>query len=123
GLMCAVCLLTLGGCAAVLVGAGVAGGMAISKDTAKLETDKSAAQGWAASSKVIKQMGIVTVENQKKGKIETNVRDAKINIMIVEITPKTIRVEVKARKDMLPQMDLANEILNKIHDQLNSLWN
>ena len=118
GLMCAVCMMTFSGCAVFLVGAGVAGGLAASKDTAKLEIDKNMNQAWSAAGNVIKQMGVITAENKKAGIMEANVRDTKVKVTIIQMTPKSVRVEVKSRKNMMPQMDLSTEILNKIHEQL-----
>ena len=120
GLLCVACMLTFCSCAVFLVGAGVAGGMAIAKDTAKLEIDKNINQAWSASAKIIGQMGVITAENKKAGTLEANIRDAKVTVTITQITPRSVRVEVKSRKNMMPQMDLSTEILNKIHEQLKS---
>ena len=118
GLMCVACMLGFSSCAVFLVGAGVAGGMAVSKDTAKLEIDKNMEQAWSAATGAIKQLGVITAENKKAGTIEADVRDVKVKVTIIQMTPKSVRVEVKSRKNMMPQMDLSTEILNKIHEQL-----
>lgn len=34
--------------------------------------------------------------------------------MVKQLTPKTVELRVKARKNMLPKVDVAQEIFNKI---------
>ena len=106
------------GCVAVLIGAGVAGGIAISEDTAKLEVDTSFRRAWGASYKTIESMGTITLRDKEAGKIEATVRESKVTVQIVAVTAKTVRVEVKARKNLLSNTDLAMEIINKINSRL-----
>lgn len=120
--VCVVMMMGLSSCAFFLVGAGVAGGMAMSKDTAKLEIDRNSNQAWSASQNVIKKLGVLTSENKKGGTFEANVRDAKVIVTILQITPRSVRIEVKSRKNMLPQIDLSNEIVIKIQELLKSAW-
>ena len=110
--------LCLSGCALFLVGAGVAGGVAISKDTAKLEIDSSYNKAWRAAHTTAVQMGKVTLQDKKAGKIEAMIQDSKVNITVIQVTPKSIRVEVKARKNLLPNIDLAVEVSNQISNKL-----
>ena len=117
GLTCLLSLAAFSGCAAVLIGAGVAGGVAISEDTAKLEADTSYNTAWKVTYATLKEMGAINSQNKDSGKIEANVQDTKIEARVIPITSKTIRVEVKARKNLLPNMDLAMTIVNKIHNK------
>lgn len=119
-LITAVCLFSLAtfyGCAAVLIGAGVAGGVAISEDTAKLESDTSYNRAWNVAYATLKEMGAINTQDKDSGKIEANVQDSKIEARIIPVTSRTVRIEVKARKNMLPNMDLAMTIVNKIHSK------
>ena len=120
--ICAIMVMNFSSCTFLLIGAGVAGGMAISKDTAKLDTDRNFDQAWSASSYVIKKLGVITFEDRKAGIFEANIRDAKVNAIITQITPKSTHIEIKSRKNMLPQIELSNELVMKIQDKLKSSW-
>ncbi len=106
------------GCAAVLVGAGVAGGIAISEDTAKLEADTSYDRAWKLTYDAVKSMGVITKSDRDLGKIEAMVQESKVEAKIVPLTSRTVRIEIKARKNLLPNMDLAMRIINKINSKL-----
>ena len=110
-------LLTVYGCAAVLIGAGVAGGVAISEDTAKFEVDTSYGRAWKATYDTIQKMGAINMQDKDSGKIEANVRDTKIEAKVIPLTPQTVRIEIKARKNLLPNMDLAMTIINRINSK------
>lgn len=112
-----VSLLAFSGCAAILIGAGVAGGVAISEDTAKLEVDSSYDHAWSVAYNTVKSMGIISAQNKDSGKIEADVQDSKIDVKVLPVTSKTVRIEVKARKNLLPNMDLAMTIINRINSK------
>ncbi len=106
----------LSGCALFLIGGGVAGGIAISKDTIEGNWDKSIDNVWSASRQVMMQEGFIRLEDKARGKIEGEVRKSQVEIEIHKISEKTVQIHVKARKghNLLPDMDLANELYNKI---------
>ena len=108
----------LSGCAAVLIGGAVAGGVAISKDTAKLEKDTSYDRAWSIAYKTINNMGRIDLQDKKAGKIQADIKDAKVTAQITQITAKSVRIEVKARKNLFPNIDLAVDIINKINSKL-----
>lgn len=110
-------MMTCYGCAAVLIGAGVAGGVAISEDTAKLEVDTSYNRAWSITYDTIKKMGAINNQDKLSGKIEANVQDSKITAKVIPITPQTVRIEIKSRKNLLPNMDLAMNIINRINSK------
>ena len=110
-------LMTAYGCAAILIGAGVAGGVAISEDTAKLEVDTSYGRAWKITYDTIKSMGAVNSQDKDSGKIEANVQDTKIEAKVIPLTPQAVRIEIKARKNLLPNMDLAMRIVNRINSK------
>ena len=110
-------LLIFNGCAAVLIGAGVAGGVAISEDTAKLEVDSRYDHAWNVTYDTVKSMGAVNMQDKDSGKIQANIQDSKVDIKVLPVTSKTVRVEVKARKNLLPNMDLAMIIVNRINSK------
>ena len=107
-------------CALFLVGGGVAGGIAISKDTIEGGLDKPLDHVWKTTREVIMQEGFIRLEDRPHGKIDAEVRKSQINIEILQFTQKTVRIRVKARKgyNLLPNIDLANELYNKIFQKL-----
>lgn len=113
-------LFILAGCAAVLVGAGVAGGMELGADSAKIAKDISFTSAYSATDKTLAEMGTIKLENKYTGKIEAEVRESKVTAQIDRLTPKTVRIKITARKNItfLPNVDLAQEILNNIISKL-----
>jgi hypothetical protein len=111
-------LLTSCGCALLLIGGGVAGGIAISQDTAKLEIDRSFDRGWSVTYSTLKNMGTINLEDRKTGKIEADIKGSQVIAHISQITARSIRVEIKARKNLFPNVDLATEILNLINRKI-----
>lgn len=109
-------LFILAGCAAVLVGAGIAGGMELGQDSARIAKDTSFANAYQATFKTLEEMGTVLSENKYAGKIEAEVRESKITAQIDRLTPKTVRIKITARKNVtfLPNAELAQEILNRV---------
>lgn len=110
-------LLSCYGCAAVLIGAGVAGGVAISEDTAKLDADASYSRAWKATYDTLQEMGAITTQDKDSGKIEASIQDTKVDARLVPLTSKTVRIQIKARKNLLPNMDLAMMIINRINNK------
>ena len=108
------------GCAVFLLGAGAAGGIAISKDTIKGNFDKKLDQVWRASREVLIQEGFIRLEDKTHGTIDAEVRKSEVKIEILQISEKTVRIHVKARKGykLLPNPDLANELYNKIYQKI-----
>lgn len=107
-------------CAIFLLGAGVTGGIAISKDTIEGHFDKKLDPVWKAAREVLMQEGFIRLEDKPHGQIEAEVRKSEVKIEILQVSEKTVRIRVKARKGMklLPNPDLANELYNKIFNKL-----
>ena len=111
------------GCAAVLLGAGAAGGYALSKDSVKNNFDLSKDRVYKTSLSVVKEMGQITLEDQKNGKIQAKVREADITITVKPLTKKTVELKVQGRnKFKMPAVDVAQEIYNKIAERLEKGW-
>lgn len=103
------------GCIYVLVGSVSAlGGYAISRDTIQGEIDRTYSRLWDSSIKVLEIMGSIKTEDKSKGVIEAKVDDSEVKIKIEELTPKTIRFRVTARKYLFPDMRLAQKIYIKV---------
>lgn len=117
GLAC-ILLASLCGCAAVLIGAGAVGGYAIAKDSVSGEIDTSFQQVWAQSIKVAEDMGAVTSQDKKQGRIEAEISMSRVWITIDELNKDTARLIVGARKNLLPNLNLANKVFLKIYKSI-----
>ncbi len=113
-------LLIFSGCAIFLLGAGAAGGLAISKDTIEGTAERPFDRVWNAGRDVIKQEGFIRLENKGAGTIEAEIRKSRVKFEALQITDKTVRFRVEARKthNLIPDMDLANELYNKIFQKI-----
>lgn len=115
--------MVLSGCAAVLVGAGAAGGYALSKDSVKNHFDVSKNRVFKESVAVAKDMGQVTLEDAKHGKIQAMIKEADITITVKPLTKKTVELKVRGRnKFKMPAIDVAQEVYTNIHERLKKGW-
>jgi len=111
--------LGLSGCAAVLIGAGAAGGYAISNDSVKNAFDRSPRQVYRHSLAVVKKMGETTMEDVKNHRIEARVQEVNVVVTIKSLTKQTVELEVSARNKLLmPRVDVAQEVYNAIVERM-----
>ena len=112
------------GCAAILLGAGVVGGMAISDDTVQSYVDKNFDSLWKISLDVLEKMGEVTDKDKDKGVIKAVVEKSDVTVKLEIVTEKATRLKVSARKikKVLPNIDLATKINNRIVKQASKGW-
>lgn len=113
-------MLLLPGCALFLVGAGAAGGYAISKDTIEGHTEKPLDRVYQASREVLMEDGFIKKEDRGGGKIEGEVNKSVVDIRLKQVTERTVRIRVRVRKayKLLPDAGLANELYNKLIKKL-----
>ncbi len=120
-------LLTLGcvilwlacGCVLIpiaLVGGGIIGGIAISEDTVQNELDASYDEVWDASVKVLEEAGAVETKDKEIGEIRGYVPKSKVTVTVAQLTPSTVRVQVKARKTagVVPDIKMAHRVAYRI---------
>ena len=119
-LVAGVCVaaLGLGGCAALLLGAGAAGGYAISGDSVKNHFDLSKDVVYRQSLKVAEERGLVTLDDARHGLIRATVNDAHVTITVKQLTKESVELKVSARKVLLPRPDVAQDVYNTIVDRL-----
>ena len=109
----------LSGCALLLVGAGAAGGYAISKDSIKNLFDLPADTIFRVSREAVSEQGIITVEDARNGLIKATVEGATVTVTVKPVTQKTVELRVKARDSLLfPKVDIAQTIYTRILEQL-----
>jgi len=103
------------GCFYLFIGAvGAVGGYAVSDDAIQGDTDKGFDKVWASALKVTDIMGSIETEDRQKGTIEATVDVSKVKVSVEQLTPKTVRMRVSARKHLLPNRKLAQKIYLKI---------
>lgn len=108
--------LPLSGCAIFLLGAGAAGGYAITDDEVEGHTDVSMKRAWNAAETVIEKEGAVILRDETTGKVEGLVEGSEIKATVEQVTSKTVRIRVKARKTkgLFPDMKRAQDLYTKI---------
>ena len=120
--VCAVLVLGLlctNGCAAVLLGAGFAGGYAISKDSVRNTFDRSKEEAYRQSLAVAEDVGFVMTDDPAHGLIKVRVQNTNVTITIKQLTRKAVELKVSARNQvLLPEIDIAHDVYNKIMARL-----
>ena len=109
----------LQGCAVFLVGtAGVLGGMAISEDTVQSEIEGGYRKVWGVTLDELEQLGTITMKDEAGGHIEAKVKSSEVVATLEQATDKVVRLKVKARKRLLPNVKLAHEIVGRVLKRL-----
>ena len=112
-------VLTLQGCAVFLVGtAGVLGGMAISEDTVQSDMEADYRKVLGVTLDELEQIGTVTMKDEVGGRIEAKVKSSEVVATLEQATDKVVRLRVKARKRLLPNVKLAHEIVGRVLKRL-----
>ncbi len=113
----AVASLGLSGCPVLLLGAGVAGGYAISEDSVRNQFEMTKPDLYARSRAVAQELGLITAEDSRGGIIRAKIQDANVTISVKPLTRKSVELKVKARNSfMMPEVDVAQAVYNKIVD-------
>ena len=112
------------GCAIFLLGAGAAGGLAITKDAIEGTFEKSFDQLWRASREIIMNEGFIKTEDKTHGTIEGEVRKSQVKLEVKQVTQRAVQLRVHARKgyQIVPNIELANELYNKINQKLDKKY-
>ena len=109
----------LTGCAAVvLVGAGAVAGYAVSRDHVEVTVERPYDQVWAAALDEAKHSGLLKDVNRDTGRIEATNQGTHIEVTLERITETAVKVVVKARKHMLPQIDTAQRLAGRLARRL-----
>jgi len=114
----AVLAVGLSGCAALLVGAGAAGGYAVGRDSITNHFDLSQGHVYGVSRSVVKQMGLVTMEDERRGRFQADVDGATVTVTVTPVSEKTVKLKVKARKFLMPKLSVAQDVYNRILERL-----
>ena len=109
---CSVLLLALnvGGCAPLWIASGAAIGYAAGRDSAVLDLDRPWNAVWDASREEIQHQGLIKREDAKRGRIDAKVEETDVVLTVKQLTPSTVRVIVRARKNLFPKMEIAQKL-------------
>lgn len=101
----------LAGCAPVfLATAGAIVGYAVSRDSVTVDLDRPLDQVWSACLEETKRQGTVKRQDQARGRIDAQIRRVDVVVTVDALTPSTVRVVIRARKNLLPQVDTAQRL-------------
>lgn len=118
-LLLASVIILLSGCApAVLIGVGATGVAYHEEDQIKEEVNHDYNVAYYSSLSVLSSKGVITAHDKKLGKIYGRITvddtDYDVLIEVKELEDNKSKIYVKVRKNLIPNMELANEILDKI---------
>lgn len=115
----AILVVSLSGCIYLAVGGlGALGGYAVSPDTVEGEMQVSYDVAWDHAVEVVAIMGMIQFKDYKLGRIEAKVNNAAVFVDLTQISSSWIRMRVKARKNMLPNIRTAQNIWVKIKHRI-----
>lgn len=114
------CLPLLGGCAPVLLATGAVAGYAISRDSALMDMERPWDRVWSAAQEEVRQAGTVKRESPKRGRLDARVEGADVVVALRQLNPSTVRVVVRARKNLLPKVDVAQKLAFGIQRRVES---
>ena len=109
-LLACFCLPLCGGCAPVLLATGAVAGYAISRDSVVMDMDQPWDRVWSAAQQEVAERGQVKRENPKRGRLDARVEEADVVVALKQLTPSTVRVVTRARKNLLPKVDVAQKV-------------
>ena len=107
-----------GGCAPVLIATGAVAGYAVSRDSVVMDLDKSWDDVWNAAQEEVGEQGQVKRENRERGRLDARIEETDVVVIIKQLTPSTVRVAVRARKYLLPKVDVAQRVALGIRERL-----
>lgn len=104
------------GCGVFLLGAGAAGGYAISSDTVEYFSDLDYDRVWTAVQKTLEEQGIITLDSKATGLMEAKVDGSVVKTTLEKVTSKSNRLRIKARraKELFPDIKLAQRTLIEV---------
>ncbi len=113
----AVCL---SGCVYLAIGGvGALGGYIASPDTVEGLAESGTDQVWDTAVEVVSIMGLIESKNETGGVIKARINGAGVTVIIVEMSSSSVKLGVKARKNYLPKISLAQDVFVKIMSRVN----
>lgn len=108
------------GCVVLALGAGAAGGYAISKDEIEGFSEQSLDQTWRTAYELFNRDGAVASADKERAKIEAIISDSKVHFSAEQVSPRSVRFVIQARKNMnlFPDIKLAQSLHQKMMKEL-----
>ncbi len=103
--------LLLAGCAPVLLAfSGAVVGYAVSHDSVTVDLDRPWDRIWSACLEETKRQGRVKSEDRANGRIDARIQKTDVVVTLEQLTPSTVRVVIRARRNLLPQVEVAQHL-------------
>ena len=102
----------------MLVGMGAAGGYAVSRDSIRNTFELAASHLYRISRETIGELGFVSLEDEPHGLIKASVQDTHVTVTIKPVSERAVELTVKARRFLLPKIDIAQTVYNRIIQRL-----
>lgn len=118
-LVLALICFSLCGCVMMLVGAGAAGGYAVGRDYIQGEMEKSFDSVYTSALYIAEGLGIIESKysDSSVGKINAKVETSSLQIIVERLTRHAVRLRLKSRKNLLPNLDLAQRVYSSILEE------
>lgn len=99
------------GCAALWVAGGAAAGYALTRDSMAFSVeDRAFRRVWEAAAREARRRGTVKAEDPGKGRLDARIEGADVVVTLEQLTVTTVRVTVRARKNLLPRRGVAEQL-------------
>ncbi len=104
-------LLLTSGCAPIiLMTAGAVAGYVVSRDSVTLNLDRPTEKVWSAVVEETKHQGRIKKEDHSAKRLDAVVQKSDVILTLEQLTPATVRVVIRARKHLLPQVEVAQHL-------------
>ena len=101
---------TASGCTALLLAGGAVAGYAASRDSVTLDLDEPRDRVWGAALEELRSQGSLKRENANRGRLDARIQEADVVVTLKQLTSSTVRVAVRARRHLLPKVDVAQGV-------------
>ncbi len=103
--------MSLSGCAPVLLATvGAVAGYAVSKDSVTIDLDRPWERVWASCLEETKRQGRIKREDRARGRIDARIKETDVVATLEQLTPSTVRVIIRARRNLLPKVEVAQRL-------------
>ncbi|MFH1062014.1 MAG: DUF3568 family protein [Candidatus Omnitrophota bacterium] len=114
-----VILISLCGCAPLLLTLGAAGTAAVSLDTIRLERNVEYSRAWDATLAALKEQDAdITTQDQETGIIKAMIKQSDISIKIAQIKSRPTAIDITSRRKGIPDLKTADFLSEQINAQL-----
>ena len=111
--------LAAGGCAVLLLSTGVLGGIAVSDDTVQTEINRHPSVIYGIARDELLEAGMLTLEDAAHWTLKATTRDkSDVTMTITRKDEEPSRMRIQARRNFLPNVELAHQLSTKILKRL-----